>query len=167
MLTPIGTQTHEHPPLRTLTPVGTLRSGYPLPWPPKPMDTQPVHPPSQAPTSAAPIPRGTPPMMGTHPVHPPPRTLTSPSTHLTNTQPHHTRTHLTRRSPWQTPESNRYPHRSESPPVGTHTTEHPRQQAPTHLGLLILGLAVPCSLLQGNLCADAPWLAQPLPPRTG
>lgn len=67
-----------------------------------------------------------PPPMGTHPVHPPPRTLTSPSTHLTNTQPHHA------------------PHRALSPAntqiqqvpssVGIPTGGHPHHRTPSPAG---------------------------------
>ena len=53
---------------------------------------------------------------GTHPVHPPPWTLTSLSTHLTNTQPHHART---------------------SP--GAITGKHPLQQVPSPVGILTGG----------------------------
>ena len=51
--------------------------------------------------------------------------------------------------------------------MGTHPTKHPRQHPPTHLGLLILGLLAPCSVSRDHLGADAPWLAQPSPPRAG
>lgn len=163
----IDTQTHGHPLPLTPKSMDTHPYGCSPPWVLKPMGTQnhrhpnpratqPVHPPSQAPTSAAPTPTGTPPQgvltLHTHPHgHPPSWTPTSPHRHPTPPC-----THLPRRSRWQTLTptgtlTSWHPHRwGATSPVGTHTTAHPRQHPPTHPGLLILGLVVAWSSLQGN-----------------
>lgn len=186
-LTPTDTQTHEHPTPLTPAPMDAHPWGQPNPRAPTLTDTQPhghptlqmltptgtqtLHPPLQEPASAAPSPWANQQLLTrcTHPHrHPPSWTPTSLSTHLTNTQCHGHTPH--RPLSLANTHSSRYPHRLASSPCArgeAPTTVHPRQHPPTHSGLLILRLVVPCSLLQRKPGADTPGLAQALPPRTG